>query len=147
MVNIDTNDILMALVTKVVVCCQARILILLLEAILIFIPALRKPSGFDFLVLLTGIALLGVRVESCVNNLATTCLETLVGHVCLNHLKEFIHNSSLAQSHPEGADCGGIWNAVHHAKPDKLLKEAFVIHLEFKLFVAEVEKLLENEHL
>jgi hypothetical protein len=32
-------------------------------------------------------------------------------------------------------------------KPDKLLKGAFVIHLEFELVIAEAEKLLENEHL
>ena len=29
----------------------------------------------------------------------------------------------------------------------KLLKGAPVIHLEFKIFIAEIEKLLENEHL
>ena len=35
----------------------------------------------------------------------------------------------------------------HHTEPDKLLKGASVVHLEFKLFIAQVEKLLENEHL
>ena len=41
----------------------------------------------------------------------------------------------------------GIWNAVHHSKTHKLLEGAPVIDLEFQLFIAEVEKLLENEHL
>ena len=47
----------------------------------------------------------------------------------------------------EEDDSGSTWNAVHHAKPDKLLKGASVIHLKFGLVIAEVEKLLENEHL
>ena len=67
--------------------------------------------------------------------------------VCLKHLKELLDNSRLAQSLSEEGDCGGIWNVVHHAKPDKLLKGASVIHLEFKLVIAEIEKLLENEDL
>ena len=70
----------------------------------------------------------------------------LRAQVFLKHLKEFLDNSRLAQSLSEEGDCGGIWNVVHHAKPDKLLKGASVIHLEFKLVNAEVEKLLENEH-
>ena len=67
--------------------------------------------------------------------------------VCLKHLEELLDNFRLAQSLSEEGDCGGIRNAVHHTKPDKLLKGAPVIHLKFKLFIAEVEKLLENEHL
>ena len=106
-----------------------------------------QPSGFDFLVLLAGIALLGNRDESRVNNLTTTGLETLGAQVCLKHLKEFVNNPRIAQSLSEEGDCGGIWNAVHHAKPDKLLKGASVVHLEFEFVIAEVEKLLENERL
>ena len=53
----------------------------------------------------------------------------------------------LAQPLAQEGNCGGIWNAVHHTEPDKLLKGAPVVHLEFKLFIAQVEKLLENEHL
>ena len=119
----------------------------MLQAIWVFIPALRQPSGFDFFVLLAGIALLGDRDESRVNDLTTTSLETLRAQIRLKHLEEFLDNSRLAQSFSEEGDCGGIWNVVHHAKPDKLLKGASVIHLEFELVIAEVEKLLENEHL
>jgi hypothetical protein len=119
----------------------------MLQAILVFIPALRQPSGFDFFVLLAGIALLGDRDESRVNDLTTTGLETLRAQVSLKHLKEFLDNSHPAQSFSEEGDCGGIWNVVHHTKPDKLLKGASVIHLVFKLVIIEDEKLLENKHL
>jgi hypothetical protein len=47
----------------------------------------------------------------------------------------------------EVGDSSSIWNAVHHSKTHKLLEGAPVIDLEFQLFIAEVEKLLENEHL
>ena len=40
-----------------------------------------------------------------------------------------------------------IWNAIHHAKTDKLLEGASVIDLKFKLLIAEIEQLLENQHL
>ena len=86
------------------------------------------------------------RDKSRIDDLAAAGLETLGAEVCLKHLKELLDNSRLAQSLSEEGDCGGIWNVVHHAKPDKLLKGASVIHLEFKLVIAEVEKLLENEH-
>jgi hypothetical protein len=65
--------------------------------------------------------------------LTTTGLETLRAQVSLKHFEELLDNSRFAQSLSEEGDCGGIWNAVHHAKPDKLLKRAIVIHLEFKL--------------
>jgi hypothetical protein len=113
----------------------------------VFIPALRQPPCFDFFVLLAGIALLGNRDESRIDDLATAGLEALGAEVGLKHLETLLDNFRLAQSLSEEGDCGGIWNAVHHTKPDKLLKGAPVIHLEFKLFIAEVEKLLENEHL
>jgi hypothetical protein len=58
----------------------------------------------------------------------------LGAEVCLKLLEELLDNFRLAQSLSEEGDCGGIWNAVHHTKPDKLLKGAPVIHLEFKLF-------------
>jgi len=73
-------------------------------------------------------------------------LETLGAEVSLKHLEELLDHSRLAQPLPEEGDCGGIWNAVHHTEPDKLLQGASVVHLEFKLFIAQVEKLLENEH-
>ena len=119
----------------------------MLQAIWVFIPAFRQPPGLDFFVLLTGIALLGNRDKSRIDDLTTTGLETLGAEVSLKHLEELLDHSSLAQPLPEEGDCGGIWNPVHHTKPDKLLKGASVVHLEFKLFIAQVEKLLENEHL
>ena len=127
----------------------------MLHAMWIFIPALRQPPGFDFFVLFAGIALLllsrslrlGNRDESRIDDLATAGLEALGAEVCLKHLEKLLDNFRLAQSLSEESDSSGIWNAVHHTKPDKLLKGAPVIHLKFKLFIAEVEKLLENEHL
>ena len=40
----------------------------------------------------------------------------------------------------------GIRDRVHCTKLNKLLQRTQVIHLEFKLFIVEVKKLLENEH-
>jgi hypothetical protein len=114
----------------------------MLHAMWIFIPALRQPPGFDFFVLFAGIALLllsrslrlGNRDESRIDDLATAGLEALGAEVCLKHLEKLLDNFRLAQSLSEESDSSGIWNAVHHTKPDKLLKGAPVIHLEFKLF-------------
>lgn len=73
--------------------------------------------------------------------------KALGAKVCFKNLQELLDKVCLAQSLSEEVDCAGIFNAVSHTKPDKLLKGAPVIHLEFKVFIAEVEKLLENEHL
>jgi hypothetical protein len=91
--------------------------------------------------------LLGNRDKSRIDDLTTTGLETLGAEVSLKHLEKLLDHSCLAQPLPEEGNCSGIWNTVHHTKPDKLLKGASVVHLEFKLFIAQVEKLLENEHL
>jgi len=72
--------------------------------------------------------------SSRIDYLTTTNLETLGAEASLNHLEEILDHSRLAQSLPEEGVCGGIWNAVHHTKPDKLLNGAPVTHLEFKLF-------------
>ena len=114
----------------------------MLQAIWVFIPALRQPPGFDFFVLLAGIALLllwrslrlGSRDKCRIDDLTTTGLEILGTELSLKHLEELLDHSRFAQPLPEEGDCGGIWNAVHHTKPDKLLKGASVIHLEFNLF-------------
>jgi len=74
-------------------------------------------------------------------------LETQGAEVCLKHLEELLDNSRVAQSLSEECDCVGIWNAVHHAKPYKLPKKRLVINLKFKLVIAKVEKLVENENL
>ena len=47
----------------------------------------------------------------------------------------------------EEGDRGGVWDVVHYAKTDKLLKGAPVIDLKFNLFIAEIEQLLNNQHL
>jgi len=68
----------------------------LLQAIWVFIPAFRQPPGFDFFVLLAGIALLllrrslrqGNRDKSRIDVLTTTGLETLGTEVRLKHLEE-----------------------------------------------------------
>ena len=119
-----------------------------------FHPSPQAASGFDFFVLLAGIALLllrrslrlGNRDKSRIDVLTTTGLETLGTEVSLKHLKELFDHSRLAQPLPEEGNYSGISNAIHHTKPDKFLKRASVIHLEFKLFIAQIEKLLENEY-
>jgi len=68
-----------------------------------------------------------------VSILSITPLEALGAEVCLKHLEELLDKFCLAQSLSEVGDCGGIRSAVHHTKPDKFLKGAPVIHLEFKL--------------
>lgn len=77
----------------------------------VFIPAHRQP----------------------LNVLTSACLVTLGAQLCLQHYKEFFNNSRPAQSVSDEVDCGGIWNAVQHTKPDKLLKGASVILLGFEL--------------
>jgi len=119
----------------------------LLQAIWVFIPALKQPPGFDFIVLLAGIALLGNRDKSRIDDLTTTGLETLREEVSLKHFEEILDHSRLAEPLPEKGDCAGIWNSVQHTNTDKLLRGASVVHLEFKLFIAQVEKLMDNEHL
>ena len=50
------------------------------------------------------------------------------------HLAVVLDHSRFAQPLAQEGNCGGICNAVHHTEPDKLLKGAPVVHLEFKLF-------------
>ena len=54
---------------------------------------------------------------------------------------------SLLKSLSEESDSGGIWNIIHHSESDKFLEGAPVINLKFKLFITEVEQVLQNQHL
>ena len=65
----------------------------------------------------------------------------------VSQLEEFLDDLRLSQSLSEEGDRGCIWNAVHYAKPDKLFERAPVVDLKLKLFIAEVEQLLQNQHL
>ena len=89
----------------------------------------------------------GSRDESRIDDLTATGLVALRAELSLEHLEELLNHLRLAEPLPEEGHWGGIWNAVHHPKSDKLVKGKPIIHLEFKLLLAEVEKLLENEHL
>jgi hypothetical protein len=91
--------------------------------------------------------LLGNWDKSRIDDLTTTGLETLGAKVSLEHLEELLDHSRLTQPLPEEADCGGIWNPVHHTRPEKLFEWASVVHLGLTLFIAQLEKLWENEHL
>jgi len=82
MVDIDADTVLITVVTDSVLFCPASIQVLLLQAILVFIPALRQSPGFDSFVLLAGIALLllcrslrlGNRDKSRIDDLTATGL-------------------------------------------------------------------------
>ena len=65
----------------------------------------------------------------------------------LKHLEEILDHSSHSKCLLEEGDSGGIWNFDHHSKTHKPLEGAPFINLKFQLFIAAVEKLLENEHL
>jgi hypothetical protein len=51
------------------------------------------------------------------------------------------------QSASEKSDSRGISDTINHTKTDKLLKEAPVTYLEFKLLIAKVKQPPENERL
>jgi hypothetical protein len=113
--------------------------ILLPQAILIYLTAFGQPAGFDFFVLLTGIAFQGNWDESCVDDLPAAGLEALGAEVCLKHLQELFNQSRFTQSLPKEGNCSCIWNGMHDTKTNKHLEGAPIIHLEFKLLIANVK--------
>ena len=98
-----------------------------------FHPSPQVASRLWFLCSLRGYCVVRNRDKRRIDDLTTTGLEPLGAEVSLKQLEELLDHSRLAQSLSEEGNRGGIWNAVPHAKPDKLLKGASVIHLEFKL--------------
>ena len=95
----------------------------------------------------SSITLLRDGDQSCIDDLAAAGLKALGAEIGLEHLKELFDDFSLAKSLSDEGDGGGIWDTVHDTKTNKLLEGTPVIDLEFKLFIAEVEELLENQHL
>ena len=77
MVDIDTDTVLVAIIVDPVLFDPAGIQVLLPQSIWVFFPALWKPTFFDFLVLVAGIALLWNRDKSCINDLSTASLQAL----------------------------------------------------------------------
>ena len=117
------------------------------QAVWVFIPVFGQPSGFEFLVRLAEMALQPLRGslrpgnwdERHIDDLTATGLEPWEWKSASNISKNSSTTPTFAQSLPEEGDCDGIWNDIGHIKPDQLLKGASVVHLELKLFTAEVE--------
>jgi hypothetical protein len=86
-VNIDANTIFVAVAIDAILLSSARIYRLLLQAILVLIPAIRQPAGFYFFVFLTSIALLENTYKSRIDDLTATGLETLGALISLKHLE------------------------------------------------------------
>ena len=146
MVDINADAVLISVMIDAILFDPASVQVLLLQAIWVLIPTIRQTPCFDLCDLLAGIALLGNGNKSCIDNLATPRLQTLRTQISLEHLEELLDHPRLSQSLSEEGDRGGVRNVVHHAKPDKLLKGAPVVDLKFRLFIAEIEQLLKNQH-
>jgi hypothetical protein len=143
-VNIDADAVFVAIVVDPIFLDPSGVYVLLAQSIWIFLPALRHPPRFDFLVLLARVSLLRNWHKSRIYDLAATGLQTLGSEVLLKQLKNLLDKTRLSQSFPEEGDCSSIWNIIHHHKTDELLEGSSVIHLKFKLFITEVEKLLKH---
>ncbi len=113
----------------------------------VLIPTMRQATGLNFHVLFSAIALLGNRDQSRINDLTTTGFEALFSEESLKLLEELFDDACFAKTFPEESHSCGVWNIVHHPKTYELLKRSPVIDLEFKFFIAQVEKLLEHQHL
>jgi hypothetical protein len=74
-----------------------RVQVLLVQAIWIFLPALRHPPCFDFLVLLAPVSLLRNWHKSRIDDLATTGLQTLGSEVLLKQLKNRFDKTRFSQ--------------------------------------------------
>jgi hypothetical protein len=74
MVDIDADAVLVTVVTNAVLFCPASTQIFLLQAIWVFIPTLRQPICFDFIILIAGISLPRYWDKSCIDDLTTTGL-------------------------------------------------------------------------
>ena len=108
---------------------------------------MRQANGFNFLVLFSAVALLWNWHQSCINDLTTTGFEALFSKVSLKLLEELSNHVCLANTFSEDSHGCGVWDIVHYPKTYELLKGSSVIDLKFKFFIAQIEKLLEYQHL
>lgn len=74
MINIDADTILVPVMIDAILLNPATVYVSLPQSLWVFVPTFWHPSCFDFRVLFAGFALLGNRYESCVDDLATSCL-------------------------------------------------------------------------
>jgi hypothetical protein len=86
-VNIDADAVFVAIVVDPIFLDPSSVQVLLAQAIWIFLPALRHPPRFDFLVLLARVSLLWNWHKSRIDDLAATGLQTLGSEVLLKQLK------------------------------------------------------------
>jgi len=66
--------------------------------------------------------------------------------VTLKHFSDLLNDFGLTKPLSEEADGSSVWNTIHMTQSNKLLKASPVIDLKFKLFIAEIEKLLKNQN-
>ena len=105
MVDINADAVLIAVVTEAVLFGQRASKFFRCKRSGFSSQPSRQLPGFDFFVLLAGIALLllrrslrlGKRDENRIDHLATASLKTLGAQICLKHLEELLDHSLLAQ--------------------------------------------------
>jgi hypothetical protein len=90
------------------------------------------------------VTVLRSRDKSCIDDLATAGLKALGTGIGLKHLEQLINHACFTKSLSEERDGCGIWDVGDDAKTHKLFKGTPVVDLKFKLFIAEVEKLLQH---
>ena len=115
-----------------------------MQSIWIVIPSLRQLSCLNVLVFIAAIALFWDGNQSCVNNLSSRASSPCSWRYPSKLLEEFFDDPCLAKPLSKKCDSRDIWDVIHNAKADELLKITPVIDLEFEFLVTEIKKLLQN---
>jgi hypothetical protein len=95
-VNIDADAVFVAIVVDPILLKPISVQGLLVQAVLLFLPALRHPPRFDFLVLLARISLLRSWHKNRIDVLAAMALQTLGSEeLLLKQLKNLLDKTGF----------------------------------------------------
>src|SRR6516165_1127915 len=113
----------------------------------VLIPTLGRLAGFDRLVLVTGVVLLGCIDDRGVNNLPTTSDVALGIEVTSEALKQRLDQTGPGQRFPEQPHCRRVGNRIFQAEPEKPHEREPVADLVFDLLVGQVIERLQHQNL
>src|SRR4029434_353387 len=144
---VDADVVLVAVEVLLVLLGPACVFIFLRILGWLFLPSFGRLAGFDCLVLLAGVVLLGCADNVGIYDLTPTRKVTLGIKVAIKAVKQRLDQAGLGQRLAKQPHRSGVGHAIFQSKSQKAHEREAVTDQVFDVFICEIVKRLQHQDL